>query len=81
GAPLYDPQASFDRVKAEGAVPWEELVQSFDRVGTPTVVPAPPAVPAPASPTGAVAMSPGVAPAANLAPTTALPITPIATAR
>ena len=81
GAPLYDPQVSFDRVKSAGAVPWEELVQRFARVGTPTPAPAPPAIPAPAPPAGAVAMTPGTAPAANLPPTTALPLGPIATGR
>jgi outer membrane protein len=80
GAPLYDPQVSFDRVKDGGMVPWEGLVAGLDELGSPAVAPAPPAVLAPAPPPGAVVMTPGAAPPAALSPATALPVSPIATA-
>jgi outer membrane protein len=49
GVSLYDPQRSFDRVKNEGAVPWEPLVEAVDAIAAPSAadptrpIPAPPA--------------------------------------
>lgn len=69
GAPLYDPQAAFDRVKNRGAVPWEPLVEGLDAIAAP--LPADPTRPiqAPAAPSGPPALkpaSPGPSPNAGL---------------
>jgi outer membrane protein len=46
GAPRYDPEANFDKVRhAPGWVPWEGAVHAIDRVGAPTPTPAPPPSP------------------------------------
>ena len=39
GVRVYDPVASFDRVKAKGATPWEPLIAAIDRVGEPAATP------------------------------------------
>lgn len=64
GASLYDPSESFDRVRANGAVPWEHLVESLDAIGG--INPADPSrpIPAPASPAGPVTLNPAAAAAA-----------------
>ena len=69
GAPLYDPAASFERIKNNGAVPWEHLVESLDAIGA--ARPADPSrpIPTPASPNGPVTLNPAAvaAPAAATA--------------
>ena len=81
GATLYDPAVSFERVKNEGAVPWEGLVEKIGRVGAPDIGPAPPATLAPAATSGAVSSVPGTPPPVNLPPATSLPVGAIPTAR
>jgi outer membrane protein len=81
GAPLYDPADSFDRVKNNGAVPWEHLVESLDAIGG--TRPADPSRPIPTPPTaaGPVTLNPATvtAPGANGQPfSTSVPTAPIA---
>jgi outer membrane protein len=33
--PVYDPAESFRRVGTKGAVPWEDLIEGFDKIGAP----------------------------------------------
>jgi outer membrane protein len=33
--PVYDPAESFRKVRTEGAVPWEALIEGFDKIGSP----------------------------------------------
>lgn len=50
GVSAYDPTANFERVRREGAVPWEGVIQRIDAIGAPqTSTPRRPAVP-PATP-------------------------------
>lgn len=58
GAELYDPAESFERVRNNGAAPWESLIESLDALGG--VRPADPSRPIPAPPpaAGPVALNP-----------------------
>jgi outer membrane protein len=47
GVPLYDPAESFERVRDNGSVPWEAVVESLDSIGAPA--PADPTRPIPAT--------------------------------
>jgi outer membrane protein len=33
--PVYDPAESFRKVRAKGAVPWEDVIAGFDKIGSP----------------------------------------------
>lgn len=44
---VYDSSRNYERVRNRGALPWDALVESIDRVGAPGVVPANDAVDAP----------------------------------
>jgi outer membrane protein len=44
---VYDPAANYNRVRNRGALPWDGLIESFDRLVAPVVVPANDAVDAP----------------------------------
>src|SRR5207237_1439800 len=35
GQTLYDPAESFERIRDNGSVPWEHLIQSLDAIGAP----------------------------------------------
>ena len=58
GAEMYDPSESFERVRNNGAVPWEHLVESLDAMGG--IRPADPSrpIPGPASAAGQVSLNP-----------------------
>ena len=43
----YDPAANYNRVRNRGALPWDGLVETFDRLVAPAVVPANDAADAP----------------------------------
>jgi outer membrane protein len=43
----YDPAANYDRVRNRGALPWDGLIESIDRIAAPPIVPANDAVDAP----------------------------------
>lgn len=36
----YDPAANYDRVRFRGALPWDPIIESIDRIAAPPVVPA-----------------------------------------
>jgi outer membrane protein len=79
GAPLYDPAEAFDKVRDEGSVPWEHVVESLDQTGSPA--PADPSrpLPAPALAQGGVALNPATTiPAASAGFSTVSPTAPIA---
>lgn len=44
---LYDPAANYDRVRNRGALPWDGLIETLDRVAAPPIVPANDAADAP----------------------------------
>ncbi len=80
GAPVYDPTASFDEVKNQGAVPWEHLVQSLDSMGAPADPDPSRPIPAPQLPGAAVVMQQAnTAPPVDAPYSTAVPTTPRAT--
>lgn len=37
---IYDPQVNYDRVRGRGGLPWDGFVESIDRIGAPSIVPA-----------------------------------------
>ena len=43
----YDPVANYDRVRNRGALPWDGLIETFDRIASPPIVPANDAADAP----------------------------------
>ena len=43
----YDPAANYDRVRNRGALPWDGLIETFDRIASPPIVPANDAADAP----------------------------------
>ena len=47
GVDLYDPAKNFNRVKLQGAVPWEVIPDALDHITTPTMqrLPSPPKAP------------------------------------
>lgn len=47
GIAVYDPVANFNRVQNRGALPWDSLIESIDRIASPPVVPANDAADAP----------------------------------
>lgn len=40
GVELYDPEANFNRVRNRGALPWDGVVETLDRLAAPPIVPA-----------------------------------------
>lgn len=40
GIELYDPEANFNRVRNRGALPWDGVVETLDRLAAPPIVPA-----------------------------------------
>jgi len=44
---LYNPSANYDRVRNRGALPWDSLIETIDRIASPPVVPANDAADAP----------------------------------
>ncbi len=58
GVPLYDPSESFERVRSNGAVPWEPLVESLDAIGAPPPADRTRPIPAPALTVDAPVLNP-----------------------
>ncbi|HEX8569680.1 MAG TPA: TolC family protein, partial [Caulobacteraceae bacterium] len=56
----YDPEASFNRIRGTGGVPWDPIIEILDQVGAPEIEEPRPVLNAPA--TAAVASSTAVAP-------------------
>jgi len=42
GVAIYDPAASFNRIRRANSLPWEPIVEGLDRIGAPRVEPRPP---------------------------------------
>jgi len=42
GVAIYDPAASFNRIRRANSLPWEPIVEGLDRIGAPQVEPRPP---------------------------------------
>ena len=74
GVPLYDPDANFERVRGEGGVPWEPLVESLDQIGRPANADPKQPIPAPAAASGPLALAPAtITPTADGAFSTVTP--------
>jgi outer membrane protein len=79
GAPLYDPAEAFDKVRNEGSVPWEHVIESLDDAGSPAPADPNRPLPAPAAAQGGVALNPATTlPAASAGFSTVTPTAPIA---
>jgi outer membrane protein len=77
GVPLYDADENFQRVKNDGAVPWEPLVESLDQIGRPAVADPNRPLPAPPAAEGPVALVPTtIVPSAEAGFSTVTPTLP-----
>lgn len=63
GQPLYRPEVSFRRVENRGAVPWQAIPQTLDRIGAPSQ-PQPAPLPVPSPPDGPLRIAPTTPPTA-----------------
>ena len=79
GVPLYDAGANFERVKDEGGVPWEPLVESLDQFGRPANADPTRPLPAPPAAGGPIALNPTtLVPSGDAGFSTVIPTLPVA---